>query len=50
MSWLPRIAILPNTTPGLNDAPGYPDDFEGWAFVIQWRCFVVEYVVGRRRA
>lgn len=46
---LPRFGRVPNSTLGLGDYddPSSPD-FDGWAFIAQWRRFVIEIVIGRR--
>lgn len=49
MSWLPRIGIVPNATPGLDDCndPHTPD-FDGWSLVIVWGRISFEIFLGKR--
>jgi hypothetical protein len=49
MKWLPRIGIVPNCTPGLDDCndPHTPD-FDGRSLVIVWGRFVFEIFLGKR--
>lgn len=49
MSWLPRIGILPNSSPGLCDWDDpRTEDFDGRTLVIQWGRFVFELFLGKR--
>jgi len=48
MSILPRIGLVPNSTPGLgdfNDPHGV--DFDGYSVVIEWGRIVFEFFIGR---
>lgn len=49
MSWLPRIGIVPNCTPGLGDCDDpHVDEFDGRSLVIVWGRFVFEIFLGKR--
>lgn len=49
MNWLPRMGIVPNCTPGLDDCndPRMPD-FDGRSLVIVWGRFSFEIFLGVR--
>jgi hypothetical protein len=46
---LPRIGIVPNCTPGLDDLDDpHTVDFDGWSLVIVWGRFSFEIFMGKR--